>query len=264
MYLHFCDRLFYHPTSAVHGHPEDFELEYESVEFTSDGNLLHGWFFPAKNAAKGTVVHCHGNAANITGHFKYVSWMPSHNWNVLCFDYQGYGLSTGKPSRQGTIDDTHAAIDYVLKRRDVDTGKIALFGQSLGGAVAIVVAAARNDLKGVAVEGAFASYQQEAVYASKNNLLLWGAASLFGSTLISPGLDPIDYVAAIAPTPTFFISGTADTICDPQQTINLHTTAGEPKSLWVIESGSHTGALTETNGEGIRRLDHFLSQCVAK
>ncbi|MFQ5590480.1 MAG: alpha/beta hydrolase [Phycisphaerae bacterium] len=265
------DRWFYHPSRQVYAHPADFDLAYESVFFDAKdaalgGNAaegkLHGWFFPAKIQPKGTVIHCHGNAGNITSHFQFVAWMPAYGWNVFCFDYRGFGRSPGCPSRPGTIDDARAAIHYVASRDDVDAARLVLFGQSLGGAVGIVAAADRGDLRGVAVEGAFCDYRREAAYVCKRSLILWGVASPVSRLLIQPGYDPIDYVGKIAPTPTFFVTGTADGICDPAHTLELHEAAGDPKSLWVIGGGRHTSAIIETDGEGPRRFDAFFSACV--
>jgi fermentation-respiration switch protein FrsA (DUF1100 family) len=266
------DAWFYHPSRQVYAHPADFDLGYESVFFggqggpaspNEEGPRLHGWFFPAVAKAKGTVIHCHGNAGNITGHFQFVAWMPAYGWNVFCFDYRGFGRSDGRPSRPGTVADARGAIDYVRSRDDVDGSRLVLFGQSLGGAIGIVAAAsAERRIRGVAVEGTFGDYGREAGFVCRQSLMLWAAAPLVSRVLIAPGFDPIDHVAKIAPTPMFFITGTADRTCEPRQTLDLHAAAGEPKSLWVIEGGAHTSALTETDGEGPRRLDAFFTDCV--
>ncbi len=126
------DRWFFYPTQTEYAHPDEFGLPFESVHFESEGNLLHGWYFPSEGRAKGTIVHCHGNAGNVTGHFKFVTSMPKRGWNVFCFDYRGFGRSRGTPTRPGAVADTHAAVDYLITRRDVDPTRIALFGQSLG------------------------------------------------------------------------------------------------------------------------------------
>ncbi|MCZ6682525.1 MAG: alpha/beta hydrolase, partial [Planctomycetota bacterium] len=68
----FADRVFYYPDSRDRGSPADDGLVYEDVFFTSENDLrLHGWFMPATgpSPARGTVLHIHGNAANITGHY---------------------------------------------------------------------------------------------------------------------------------------------------------------------------------------------------
>ncbi len=256
------DRLFYFPTTSVYGKPETYSLTYESVHFSNgDDNMLHGWFFPAVGDATGTIVHCHGNAGNVTGHFEHVKWLPAEGWNVFCFDYRGYGRSTGAPTRAGTIRDAQAAIDHVRNRPDVDPDRIAVLGQSLGGAIGIVVAAQREDLCGIAVEGAFSAYRTEAAFVCKQNVFMAPVAHWLARALIASADDPIDWVSRIAPTPTLFVCGTSDGIVDHRQTIALHDAAGLPKSLWVIDGGGHTDAMCSP--EGRARFLAFFESCVA-
>ena len=92
-----CDSLFYYPTKKLYERPEKSGLRFESVFFeTEDGERLHGLFFHAVSAPLGTVVHFHGNAGNVTGHWPLIAWLPPAGWNVLCFDYRGFGQSTGR------------------------------------------------------------------------------------------------------------------------------------------------------------------------
>jgi len=255
------DRLFYFPTQAVYGRPEAYGLAYEAVEFAgTDDVVLHGWFFPAVGAALGTIVHCHGNAGNITGHFEHVRWLPAEGWNVLCFDYRGYGRSTGRPTRAGTIADAHAAIAYVQARPNVDVSRVVVLGQSLGGAVATVAVAQAPLVRGLAVEGAFRDYRTEARFVGRQSVLMAPVAGVLSKALVSQGLDPIDWVARIAPRPTMFVCGTEDRIVDCQQTVALHEAAGDPKELHVIEGGGHTDSMLRP--EGRRRFLEFFARCV--
>lgn len=257
------DRLFYYPTSVVYGRPESHGLTYESVHFESgDGTALHGWFFPCDGPACGTVVHCHGNAGNITGHFESVRWLPERGWNVLCFDYRGYGQSAGAPTRSGTIEDARAALRYTLSRNDVDPQRVVMLGQSLGGSIGIVVAAECDSLRGLAVEGAFSHYRTEAAFICKRNILMRPVSGLLSRALISVGHEPIEWVGRVAPTPTLFVCGTRDRIVDYRQTIALHECAGEPKTLHVDESGGHTDSMCTPDGR--ERFVRFFNACVAR
>lgn len=243
------DKLFYFPTRAVYGRPETYSLAYESVHFNYPGGpMLHGWFFPSVGEARGTVLHCHGNSGNITGHFEFVKWLPERGWNLFCFDYRGYGQSEGEPTRQGTVDDAHAALDHVLGRSEVDADGVVLFGQSLGGAIGTVLTGQRSEIRAMAVEGAFSDYRREAAFVSAGNVIMRPFAGWLSRTLISEGLEPIDWVGKIAPRPTLFVCGTKDRIVDHQQTVALHDAAGEPKELCVIDGGGHTDSTREEPG----------------
>lgn len=257
------DRFFFYPTQTVYDRPEEHGLAYEPVWFsTGDGSRLHGWFLPAQGPARGTLVHCHGNAGNITGHYRFVAWLPKQGWNVLVFDYRGFGQSAGRPSREGAVADAHAAVDYAKSRADVDGGRLLLFGQSLGGSVAVVAAAERDDLAGLALEGAFADYQQEARFVCRQRWWLWGVSGLVSKWFVADGAEPIDAVGRLGSMPKLFICGTDDRIVDYRQTVALHDAANQPKELWVFEGEGHTTALIdeklEGDASGLMRRERFV------
>src|SRR2546426_10629040 len=137
------ERLFYYPERGPTPPPRNF-LGAESVWFASrDGTRLHGWFMPAqwgesKNAP--TILHAHGNAGNITSHIWFTEYLPKAGFNLFIFDYRGYGQSEGAArSRKPLIEDTHAALDAILARKDIDAARIGMYGQSLGGSIGLNV-----------------------------------------------------------------------------------------------------------------------------
>lgn len=258
-----CDGLFYHPNRRDYGSPRAYGLTYESVFFpAADGVRLHGWFMHAKTRPVGTLLHFHGNAGNISGHFHHVSWLPAAGWNVFVFDYRGYGRSEGRVTRAGTIADGHAALDYLLTRPDVDRARIAAFGQSLGGAVGIVVTAERPEIHGLATDGAFDSYPGIAAWHVRRNPLLLAVAWWVPRLLVDKTFEPIDYVGRIAPRPLLIMHGTNDQVVDPAMARRLYEAAGEPKELWMLEGVDHYGGLTERADEVCPKLAAFLNRCV--
>ncbi len=257
------DFQFYRPSRQQYDAPKDHGLEHEPIEImTRDDVRLSGWWFPADGEAAGTVIHCHGNAGNITGHFVQVAWLPAAGYNVLCFDYRGFGESEGTVTRAGTMLDAHAAIDYVLAREDVDPARVLLFGQSLGGTVAIVAASERDDLAGVAVDGPFSGYQEEVEWILKQHWLTRSVAKLIARVGISRAHDAIDRVHLVAPTPLFLMHGKEDRICPWEMSQDLYDRAGEPKGLWLIPGVGHYEALNEMAEIGRPKLLQFFESCV--
>lgn len=284
------DGFFFRPTRRTHALPQQFGLAHEEIRFPAgDGPMLHGWFFPCHTdssctfqgqgqlseaapagsaagctqtpKAVGTIVHFHGNAGNITGHFPQVAWLPACGWNVFCFDYRGYGRSEGRPSRDGLVRDGHAAIDYVKSRPDVDPARIVVFGQSLGAAVAIVVVAAREDVAGLVCDGGFSHYRRIVAWHIRRNPLL-RVVAFWIPWLMDDGYDPIDSVARVAPTPLVILHGTSDDVVDPAMARELYEAAGEPKELWMIEGAGHYEALAARAEEWQPRLLAFVTKCV--
>lgn len=94
---------------------------------------------------KRLVIKFHGNAGTVAQ-----GWRPEtyrmlvgadpNTIHVLAFDYRGFGYSTGLPSEYGLIQDGIAAVDWALHVAGISPGRIVLYGQSLGTAVATSVA----------------------------------------------------------------------------------------------------------------------------
>ena len=254
-------RFFYYPDHRVYQTPDQSGLRYEEVSFTSrDGTPLTGWFVPAVKKPIGTVIHFHGNAQNMTAHFSYVDWLPAEGFQVFTFDYRGYGRSGGAPTRRGLYEDCLSALDYIKSRPDVDTSRLVVLGQSLGGANALY-ALGKNPqagVKAVAIDSTFYSYQSitRDVIAGIPLLrwLRWPLSLMVIGNDHSPG--PV--INQISPTPLLLIHGTADRVIPYRHAEALFAAAREPKQLWTIENGQHTDALV-THGDLYRRrlLDFY-------
>lgn len=116
--------------------PRQAGLDYEDVKLvTMDGVALHGWFVPSA-PSRGTVLFLHGNAGNISHRLDFLQMFHRLGYNTLIIDYRGYGNSAGTPSEQGTYQDAEAAWRHLTETRKIPSDTIALFGESLGGAVA--------------------------------------------------------------------------------------------------------------------------------
>lgn len=63
--------------------------------------------------------------------------------------YRGYGMSEGRPNERGLKEDAEAAMAHLLARQDVDSKRVVVYGRSLGGAVALHLAAAHQDKVGI-------------------------------------------------------------------------------------------------------------------
>ena len=157
-YLRYFEwRNVYYPSHDMQGTPADLGLAFDDVTFISeDGRLLHGWWIPHDHP-RGTIIHCHGNAGNISDRGEMAADLHRLGVNVFLFDYRGYGESRGLPTEQGTYRDARAAYEVVRARyADVENPPVIVHGQSLGGAVAIQLALDKP-VRALIIESTFTS-----------------------------------------------------------------------------------------------------------
>lgn len=225
-----ADTLFYYPTKDQPITPADRGCDYQDVFFhAEDGVKLHGWWMPAKKEAAGTVVYSHGNAGSVAYHLPFVTWLVDAGYNVLLYDYRGYGKSEGDVTKAGLVRDAKAALAYANGRSDCKD--LYSFGHSLGGAksIAAVGEFAPSRLKAVIVDSTFASYQDM-------------AESLMGKRgrkVVSSTYEPVDYIEKFDGISLLIVHGTEDKTIPYSQAKKLFTAGNEPKRLMSIQGANH-------------------------
>ncbi len=225
-----AEGLFFWPDRLDHGIAAALPVEPQDVRFAApDGPRLHGWWLRAAGPRRGVVVYCHGNAANITLHARYVGWLPAHGFDVLVFDYRGYGRSEGEPTRAGLVADAVAALDLALRE---EPDRTLAFGHSLGGAIAVVAAAQRPAVRAVVAESTFPSFRAAARASAP-----WLTPLV--PSVIALGCDPESVVGSLAPRPLLVIHGTGDPIVPVRLGRALFEAASQPKEFWEVEVADH-------------------------
>lgn len=258
-----CTSLFFHPHSFLIDTPDRHGIEYQIENFeAADGTALNAWFFPAKlkdnDKAKATILYLHGNAENISTHFHSIEWLPAEGFNVLALDYRGFGASEGTPSLAGMQLDIDAAMGHLLTHNDVDTKRIVILGQSLGGPLAIYYAAHnsyRAYIRAVVADSAFYDYRQIAREKLAQSYLTWPFQWL-PWLVINNNYSPSDSVAMVSPIPLLLIHGDQDAVVPLSHSQKLFDLAKEPKELWVIPGAGHIQSLSSE--EVRKRLVEYL------
>ena len=251
-YLRFFEwRNLYYPAHQIEATPSLFGLQYEDVNFISeDGRMLHGWWIPHPRA-RGTVIHCHGNAGNIGDR----AWMAADlhrlKVNVFLFDYRGYGESRGLPTEKGTYRDARAAYEVVRARyQDVESPPVVLHGQSLGGAVAIQLALDKP-VRGLIVESSFSSVIDMGQKLYPLLPIRWFCYFRYDSVSKAPRLN----------IPKLFAHSPQDDLIPYDLGEKLYQAAAPPKEFVVLE-GAHNDAgwsLTPAYWRAIEKfMDHVL------
>jgi uncharacterized protein len=238
------ERMFFYPDSVTYTTPAQLGVRADDVQIvTADGSRLHGWFLPAVGKAKGTMLHLHGNAANVSNHLPLVAWLPARGYNVLMVDYRGFGRSQGKPSLDGIVEDAAAALAYLRMRTDADQTRLIVLGQSIGGATALrLLARDANGVRLAVIDSAFASYRGVARDATAGGPLAPVAAMTTG-LLPGPDKDPITALKSIN-VPLIFVHGKRDSIIDAVNSERLHAAAAGSQH-WTVPDAMHIMALAQ-------------------
>jgi pimeloyl-ACP methyl ester carboxylesterase len=213
--------------------------QIEDVQLVAaDGVRLHGWY-AAPHIGRGgggalepiktdrTLLYLHGNGGNISHRFDIVNELMKLPVNVLIIDYRGYGKSEGRPSEAGLYTDARAAWDHLTTARGVPAKSICLFGESLGGAVAVDLASKVN-AGGLIVQSSFTSIADMAAQV----------LPFVPSLIIRTKMDSLSKIAQVS-SPKLFIHSQADEIIPYRLGRRLFDAAGEPKRFYEVKGASH-------------------------
>jgi uncharacterized protein len=119
----------------------EFDVPFQERWFeVGEGIRLNALYFRTDTAKrKGIVLYHHGNADNLARWGQYAEPFVRAGYDLLMYDYRGYGKSSGEPSEQALYAD--ARLVYEQIRKDFQPSQIIIYGRSLGSGVATHLAA---------------------------------------------------------------------------------------------------------------------------
>jgi len=243
-------RSLFFPTRESSYTPETFNLEYEDIFLkTQDGLQINAWFIPAK-AAKSeefTILFSHGNGGNISHRISKIAILSELGLNVFIYDYRGYGRSQGRPSESGIYLDARAAYNYLTSERGISTDKIIAYGESLGAAVTVDLAA-KVELRALILEGAFSRAQDMAkeIYPFMPSFLIYSK------------FDSLAKIKNIT-FPKLFIHSLSDEIIPIELARKLFNQAPDPK-LFITIDGSHNLSFIDSHNQVKVSISEFLDK----
>lgn len=234
------------PAKYPEGDYRPANMRFEDCWFAAaDGLRLHGWYLrhPQPRAA---VLHLHGNAGNLT-HRAGVAEMLHDRYgvSVLLFDYRGYGRSEGVPTMLGLLRDARAARAYLAMREGIVPANVVLLGESLGGAVAVDIAA-HEGARGLILESTFSSLRDVAgVHYPRFLVNLLVANKLNSAAAIGQYRGPL-----------LQVHGGADRTVPLASGRQLFNAAQEPKRFVELPRHDHNDPLPE---EYYLALEEFIA-----
>lgn len=238
--------LLFYPAKYPEGNWAPSDLRYQDVWFNAaDGTRLHGWYCPC-DQPRAIILIAHGNAGNIASRAPCLGYLQSRAQVAsFMFDYRGYGRSEGKPTVQGILEDARAARAKLCELAGIRDADMVLMGESLGGAVAVQLAA-ESTPRGLILQSTFSSMKDVAAVHFPRLSWLVPADKLDSATQIARYHGPL-----------LQSHGTADETIPLSSGQQLFDSANEPKEFVQIPGVGHNDWLTQ---QYLTHFDQFLAR----
>lgn len=225
----------------------------------SDGIKLHGWYAePRKKvsdsllpvAAEPLLLWFHGNAGNIADRYDMMRMLVQVPARIFIIDYRGYGKSDGSPSESGLYKDAQAAWDYLVTTRIITPDRIIIFGESLGGAIAIELAT-HVASAGLIVQSSFTSIADMAATVIPG----------FPSFLLRTKMNSIERIPRVR-CAKLFIHSPADEVVPYRLGRRLFEAASEPKQFYEVAGAGHNETYIAGGQAYINAIREFTNSCL--
>ena len=225
--------------------PQPANSPFQRVSFlTEDGLCISAWYAPPRARAGQALLLCHGLQGNRDQLLPHADYLLGEGYGVLLIDFRNHGESAGRFTSMGyhEIQDARAAYAYLTGKPEVRT--IALWGHSMGGAVACKLMS-EVDAAGLFVDATFAEFPA-LVGARARQQWFPPALSTFLFTRLYSALSQSD-VCAIRPVddvakldkPVLLFHGSHDDAIPLEQARQL-AAANPHVRLSVFEGGGHS------------------------
>jgi uncharacterized protein len=236
---------------ATDPHPEhECRTDHEGivgVTFDSDGHRLVGTFYLARgDEPKPTALLLHG-CPGLEKNLDLAVLLRDRGWNSLLFHYRGCWGSAGRYDLRTIPRDVTAAVDYLSGCPQVDRGRIAAVGHSMGGWAAIVTAAAEPRLCAVAVYGAPAGLGaglrlDPDLIENEFTRFLAATPDEFAAQAaeVAERMSTLEAVPDISPRPLLIVHGTADRWVPVEQARELRARARPPCRYVEVDAANHS------------------------
>ena len=246
-------RIAFFPVVPLQGSPAALGVPFEDLEaVTSEGLRLRGWYLPA---TEGTPAHAwtllvfHGNAENIGTGLELAQRAHAAGFGVALAEYRGYAGNPGSPSEQGIYRDGEAFFRAVAARPGVDPARIAVWGRSIGGSVAVRLAAS----------GHGGALVLESPFRSARTLLRDAGAWLFyGLSFLGSYRFDQEALIGRVEVPILILHGTADEVVPFAHGRRLFEAAQAPKAFAAVAGGGHNDLWASHAGEVWGAAESFL------
>jgi uncharacterized protein len=222
---------------------QEFDLPVAAGEAVEH---IHAWWWPAPGGSPDApaILYLHGARWSLTGQLFRIEELRDFGFSVLAIDYRGFGKSDGDtPTETSAYEDAHVAWNW-LAARQPDPGRRYIYGHSLGGAVAVDLAASLTGAggataetppaAGLIIESSFTTLEDMA----KSLTYPWLPVGI----LLTQKFDSMSKMAKVR-VPVLIVHGAADRFVPVRFSEALYQAATGPKKLLLIDGATHNNSM---------------------
>jgi fermentation-respiration switch protein FrsA (DUF1100 family) len=262
----------YPPTPRDLGGARDLDPEAARVRVPlgDDADAVDGWYLPGTRPAALLLLHGYGRTHHRM--WRYAASLRAAGYHLLAIDFRSARARDRKPTTLGVheLEDARAALEWLRAQPALAGARIGVFGESLGGAVALLLAGRDPAVHAAAVDCAFAHSRLavEDYLVRLMGLPRWPTAPLVrGLGRVWTGCDPcaLDIAAAAAALrdrPVLFVQGLTDNRLSDRHVRLLWQAAGGKDPLWLVPDAGHNQSWLRHRQEYERRLVEFFEDAL--
>jgi len=248
-------RLMFFPMHKLEHTPSLYQLNYQDVwipvsKSGGQSDRIHGWWIPAEKPDAPVMLYFHHNAINIGANVSQALQFHKLGYSIFLFDYRGFGQSEGAFSTESHLyEDAQAAWNYLTQERKLSPNRIVIYGHSVGGAIAIDLAAKHPEAAALIVQSSFTSMRD----MTKRFGVYW---FLPIELVLRQRFESLEKMKSIK-MPVLIMTGTEDIQIPVEMGERLYAAAPGSKQLIIIQGGGHDNHLSEPYKQ---RVKQFIDQ----
>jgi len=230
-----------------------------TVDAEGKSQRVHAWWWPAGSAHAPAVLYLHGSRWNLTGQTARIEQLHEFGFSVLAIDYRGFGKSDGGlPSEETVYEDSRVAWERLVQLQP-DASLRFIYGHSLGGAVAVDLAAhlskdiaggGSTPARGVIIESSFTTLADIARSLSYS----WLPIQVF----MTQKFDSVHKIAELR-MPVLIVHGADDHFVPARFSEELYDAAREPKKLLLVNGATHNNSMRVGSAEYLQAMHDLFS-----
>ncbi|MEL7140588.1 MAG: alpha/beta hydrolase [Cyanobacteria bacterium J06643_4] len=266
-------RVIYVPEAELALRPDtsEFGLVYQDVwvPIKNSAEQLHGWWLPALPnetisifsdepqqvlSEPKTMLYLYGVGPN-KGDRHAISRIAAFRqlgFSVLVVDYRGYGESQGNfPTEERLYEDAQAAWDYLLTELQISPEDVVVYGESMGGAIALNLATQQPDAAGLIIQSSFTTMADAVKYKPIGKLLPV-------KLLLTEKFNSLERIRNLQ-MPVLLLHGADDKSVPVRMSNELYNAAPEPKRQLIIAGANHNSIYQPGADSYLKAIEAFVS-----